>query len=308
MRAFAGCLLGLAVMCLAIAWYLYRPESLLDRRLRQKSTEEYAEEYLERKRKEEKKRRTGVPLLDRLEQQAKKLGLDISGQSFLMILVGACVFLFVVVYSITQQLVLAIAAGALGIYAPKAYLTYKTEARYNTFLKGFDAALVVASSSLRAGASVHQAFQEIADKAEPVVAEEFARVMSAIRLGATPGEALMVLRQRVPGTEVDTFVVTTQSLMRTGGNLADMYMQIASMIVEQREFRDSMRAATTEGRITATVITAMPLLVIWLGVVNPGYFATFTTMPGGRLLLGLCVVSFVIGWLIIRRVLEVQVD
>jgi tight adherence protein B len=309
MKAVMGVLVALAVQCLALAWLSRRPQTLVDRRLTKKSAEEYAAEFLVQAETTERQRKAFVPVYDRLEAEAKRLGLDVSGQAFFLIMLGACVALFVGTYGITRRPILGLAVAVLGVYAPRGYLNYQAQKRYRTFLRQFDAALLLAASSLRAGASVYQAFEEIAGKATPVIAEEFTRVLNGITLGATPGEALTILQRRIPGPEIDMFVVATQSLMKTGGNLADMYTQMASMIVEQREFRESMRASTAEGRMTAWVITLMPIgLLSFVALANPNYFDVFLDGPGGRIILLMCAAAYFVGWFVIRRLLEVQVD
>lgn len=161
MKAFMGVLISLAVQCLFLAWYNRRPQSLLDRRLTRKTAEEYAAEFLAQAQKSQRMRVSFVPLFDRLEAEAKKLGLDLSGQSLLLIMLGACVGLFVTTFSITRSPLLGLAVAALGVYAPRAYLNYKAQKRYRAFLAQFDSALLLAASSLRAGSSVQQAFEEI---------------------------------------------------------------------------------------------------------------------------------------------------
>ncbi len=308
MRPLAAWFVGLAVLSLALWVFNRRPQGLLDRRLRDKDPDEYLAEARQAE-KADKDRRIRVPMIDRLEREARKIGLNVSGQAFALIMVGACMLLYLVAYSITRSPVFGLLGAALGLYAPRLYLDSQAQKRYTAFLRHFDAALLLAASSLRAGSSVQQAFGEIAEKASPVIAQEFLRVMNAVSLGATPGDALEILEERVPGAEIRMFVIATQSLMRTGGNLADVYTQMAGTIVEQREFRDSMKASTAEGRMTAWIITAMPIgLLAIVSIANPNYFDPFMKLPGGRIVLFACAAAYVAGWVAIRRLLQVQVD
>lgn len=308
MKPFMACLMTLSVLSLAL-WILNRrPKSLLDRRLTRKSAEEYAAEIAQGQ-KAEKKNKVRMPMLDRFEKEAKKVGLNVSGQAFFLIMLGACVSLYVATYTITRQPLMGLVAALLGIYAPRIYLNAQAQKRYSAFMRHFDGALLLAASGLRAGMSVQQAFEEVAEKARSVIAQEFARVVNAIRLGATPGDALNILPERVPGAEIQMFVVATQSLMKTGGNLPDVYTQTAGMIVEQREFRESMKASTAEGRMTAWVITLMPVgLLGFVSIANPNYFDPFLQLSGGRMVLLACAAAYGVGWLAIKRLLEVQVD
>lgn len=307
MREFIGVLVALSVLSFSIWLRAYTPKSLMRNRLLGKSVEEYADEFRVKETREQRK--ISVPLLARLEKEAQKLGLGISGQNFALILVGACVSLFVVAYSFTRQPLVGIVAAALGVFAPQMWLRTQAQRRYREFLGKFDAALLLMASSLKAGSSIHQAFVEVAEKGSASVAKEFARVVTGIQLGAAPGDALKILQERVPGAETQMFVIATQSLMRTGGNLPDVYTQMAGMIVEQREFRDSMRASTAEGRMTAWVITLMPIVMLaFVLTANPNYFDPFTNMGGGRMVLFVCASAYAVGWVAIKKLLEVQVD
>lgn len=309
MKYWLGVMAGSAVWCLL--WWLsgFRREGLLEKRLKRPTPEEYALRELERNR-AQARRSMLTGLLERLQREAREVGLRAPGTTVLFLLVGVPVAAFGLTYLLTQNVLAALVCGAAGAFAPEVLVREKRRKRYQEFLSKFDSALLMAASSLQAGASVQQALQEIAEKASPSVADEFVRVMQAIRLGATPGDAVkLVLETRVPGPETKMFVVATQTLMKTGGNLAEVYTQLARMIVEQREFRDAMKAATAENRVTATVLTVLPIASVMLVLMgNPGYFSPFMELPGGQLILFGSVVALAVGWVLIRKILQVQVD
>lgn len=307
MKVWLGIMVAFAVQFFFLCLGNITHASLMAKRLKKMSPEEYAARAADTAKTANPR---SIPVLDRLEREAREVGVKVSWPTVLAVLVGVPVAVFVVCYGITRSVVASLAVSGAGVFAPELLIRRRRRKRYDNFLAKFDAALLMAASALQAGASVQQAFEEIAQKASPVVGEEFMRVVQAMKLGATPGDGVkVVLEGRVPGPETQMFVVATQSLMLTGGNLADVYAQLAAVLVEQREFRDGMKAATGEGRVTATVITVMPVILVALVLIgNPAYFDPLMAFPGGRVLLFACGVAIVVGWAIIRKIMQVQVD
>lgn len=307
MRIWLGIMAAFAVQFFLMWLGNATPASQMARRLKKMSPEDYAAREAEEAK---PARPRSIAALGRLEREAREVGVKAPWPTVLAMFVGVLVAVFVVCYGVTRSVVASLVVSGAGVFAPEVLIRRRRKRRYDNFLAKFDRALLMAASVLQAGASVQQAFEEIAQKASPAVAEEFVRVVQAMRLGATPGDSVgVVLKGRVPGPETQMFVVATQSLMLTGGNLADVYAQLAAMLVEQREFRDAMKAATGEGRVTATVITVMPVVLVMVVLIgNPAYFDPLMAFPGGRALLFACGVAIVVGWAIMRKIMKIQVD
>ena len=93
-----------------------------------------------------------------------------------------------------------------------------------------------------------------------------------------------------------------------GGNLAQILDTTAGMIRERARLQGEISALTAEGRMSATILTGMPII---LGVVvsrmSPGYMDPLFNTPTGLILFCGAVGSTLMGLLVIRKMLAVEI-
>ncbi len=136
--------------------------------------------------------------------------------------------------------------------------------------------------SLRAGLSLEQALETVAEHGNPPVAEEFRRSVEQIKLGLTVPVALQGMARRLQLVDFDIFV-TVVTLHRTmGGNLTMLLDRVAATTRDRNLFRGYFRAATALGRITALfVASAAPLLFLGYALWQPEFVQRFFDSAGG---------------------------
>ena len=128
------------------------------------------------------------------------------------------------------------------------------------------------------------------------MSEELARVVNETRLGRSLPDSLGVTAQRM---QSDDFEWVTQAIainQETGGNLAEVLDQVGKTIRERNEIRRQVKALSAEGRLSAIVLVALPIVIfLVLLVVRPTYFAAFFQNPIGVLALIAAVVLLIVG-------------
>jgi tight adherence protein B len=141
---------------------------------------------------------------------------------------------------------------------------------------------------------------------EPI-ALEFGLVAEEIKFGLDSRSALRNLAERVNNRDIPFFVTAVLIQRETGGNLAELLDMLAVILRERAKFYGKVRAMTSQGRMTANVLALWPAitvaLVSWTG---SDYLEPLFT-PAGRFALFGSIVFVIIGWLIARRLAEVQV-
>ncbi len=200
--------------------------------------------------------------------------------------------------------------GALaGLWAPRWWVARVRHARAEAFGNTLDAALGKMASYLRAGRSLDQAIQLMAEETDGPARTEFQRAGRAISLGATPAEALARVAQRVQSRDFELVVVAVSILTRTGGNLAEVLQKIAQQIQERRLARKAVLATTAQIRITAYTITAMPFaMTLLLRALNPDYFEPLLASGSGQAVLAGCYGAVGLAWVWIRTMMRMEVD
>ncbi|MCR4425001.1 MAG: type II secretion system F family protein [Firmicutes bacterium] len=244
-----------------------------------------------------------------LESEALKAGLNIKGSHFIVVALLAGSGAFLLALGLTGDWRIAVWATLAGALAPRWWLALQKRRRADAFIKQLDGALGVAVSALRAGASLAQAITQVAEAGIDPVSEEFERVDKAVKLGLTPMEAIQRIRDRVDCPDLDLVVVGTQIMTRTGGNLVQVYENAAEMVRERRAFRESMRAYTAQPRLSAAIVSLVPItMTLLVRALNPNYFAPMWRTAGGKAILIMCFMSIVVGWFVVQRAVSVEVS
>ena len=70
---------------------------------------------------------------------------------------------------------------------------------------------------------------------------------------------------------------------QTGGNLSEILSRLAYVIRERFRLKGQVKAASAHGRMTATILTLLPVAtMLGLLVVAPGYLQGKTEDPDGK--------------------------
>ncbi|MGQ0520157.1 MAG: type II secretion system F family protein [Actinomycetota bacterium] len=194
-------------------------------------------------------------------------------------------------------------AVAVGVLLPKVKITRRRKA----FEAQLPEALSLIASSLSAGHTFLRAIQMMTEEAEDPLAEEFARVVYETRLGDPIVDALdrMAIRLEVPDLR---WVVQAIRIQQTvGGKLADMLHTLADFIRSREEVRREVQVLTAEGRISAWVLGALPVgLLFAIQLINPGYAAPFYKGWGLVVLAGTAA-SIATGVAVILKMVKIEV-
>ena len=148
--------------------------------------------------------------------------------------------------------------------------------RSNRRRKAFEAqlpdALTLIASSLSAGHTFLRSVQMMCEEAEPPLADEFARVVQETRLGDPVVDAIDRMADRLDIRDVRWVVQAIRIQQTVGGKLADLLHTLADFIRAREEIRREINVLTAEGRISAYVLAALPVVLFLLvQVISPGY-------------------------------------
>jgi len=103
------------------------------------------------------------------------------------------------------------------------------------------------------------------------------------------------------------FVTALLTQRETGGNLAEILTNLASVIRDRFNVMRQIRVKSAHGRMTGIVLAGLPpTLLVVLMIVNPGYLDIMFHDPRGvRMLVGAALLQ-VIGALIIRKLVRIE--
>ena len=203
---------------------------------------------------------------------------------------------------------LALPAGMLAAFLPLGYILFERARRLKAFEKQFPEVIELLARSVRAGHSFTSGMEIVAtDLAEPV-SGEFRTAFDEQRFGLPMRDALLNLCERVPLVDVRFFVIALLVQKETGGNLAEILDNLSHVIRERFRIAGEVRIRTAQGRLTAGILIAMPIVMLCiLKVINPDYVNVLFLDPWGRNMLVAAACMQVMGAALLWKIVRIHV-
>ena len=245
------------------------------------------------------------PALTRLIKQS---GQDWRATPVVLLSAAAAVVVGWVAFSVTSNLVISVAIGAVVGASPYVTLYVLREIRRRRFEALLPEAVDLMSRGLRAGHSINSVLEMVGNEIGDPVGEEFRALSKEQTLGLPIREAMMNLVDRMPIDDM-RFLATAILLQKeSGGNLAQILDKTTAVIRERARLRGQLRIYTAQGRITGWILCAAPFLMFGLiSVMNHNYEKTLFSTPLGIKMVYGGLVLMVLGVLAIRKIIDVKV-
>jgi tight adherence protein B len=192
--------------------------------------------------------------------------------------------------------------------APFFYVRRKRSTRLKELEEQLPEALDFLARSMRAGHAFSISLEMMSEEMPDPVGMEFRTLFNEQNLGAPIELALRNLTDRVPLLDVRFFASAVMMQRQTGGNLSEILARLAYVIRERFRLKGQVRAVSAHGRMTAGILTAMPICTMFaLLMVAPGYLQGMADDVDGRKLIVGCIVAQVIGNICIRKIIRIKV-
>ncbi|MCD6507128.1 type II secretion system F family protein [Candidatus Poribacteria bacterium] len=159
--------------------------------------------------------------------------------------------------------------------------------------------------SIKAGLSLPQAFQILAEEPSLSISREFMGVVNRIQLGATVQQALEWLNSRIPIPELRLVISVLLIYQDVGGDLSYMLEKTADALRYRIRLKGEIRRSTAQTRLSAVIGVAIPFgLAFFIYNLNPGFLTPLYTTRPGLILLSLGLAMSVTGVMIIYRIVR----
>ena len=235
---------------------------------------------------------------------------------FLMLMVVAVLFVLTLVGAVA--LGFAISAGtllmagcfavALGMVLPLMVIAQRVERRRKKMAEQFPVALDIFVRGLRAGHPVSSALDLLTQEMADPIGSEFGIVTDEVAYGADLRDALQNMADRCDLEDVRMFVVSLSVQNETGGNLAEILENLSKVIRERASMVLMVRALSSEGRMTGTILTALPITAfVALFLLNPPFYLQVAGDPAFTFGFGCLIALYLVGFFTIRRMINIKV-
>jgi tight adherence protein B len=203
----------------------------------------------------------------------------------------------------------------VGFVLPRFWVAQRKSRRLKSFNDQLADTITLIANALRAGASFLQAVEMVVRETRAPMSTEFARVVREVNLGLPFDQALDNMVRRVKSEDLDLMVTAISIQHQVGGNLAEILDSIAFTIRERIRIQGEIRTLTAQQRMSGLVVGLLPVaLFVFLSIIAPSFMAALfdqkiklAGLPAGAVLLGLGGFMMALGFLAIRRIVDIEV-
>lgn len=251
-----------------------------DQRSRSKKVQDSLKELQDKSKKPGKDRPT-------LAQRLSNAGLKTSPKVFLIISISVALFLGLVAFTATSNLLIVGAVvTVVGFGLPRWVLNFLTKRRQSKFILELPNAIDIIVRGVKAGLPLNDCLRMIAAESQEPVRSEFREVIESQAIGVQAAEALERMYTRIPLPEVNFFAITVSIQQNSGGNLSEALTNLSKVLRERKRMAAKIQAMSQEAKASAAIIGSLPVIVMALVyMTSPDYIALLWTERLGHIML-----------------------
>ncbi|OGO19823.1 MAG: hypothetical protein A2Z14_06235 [Chloroflexi bacterium RBG_16_48_8] len=253
----------------------------------------------------------GSNLFDNIAINLAQADLKFRASEFLMLIVLSAVVMTFVGFIISNSLPFAILVGIFGAFFPQIYVARSKTSRLKAFNNQLGDMLNLIVNGLRAGYSTMQAMEAVSKELPAPISVEFRRVIQEMQLGISMEDSLDHLVRRITSDDLDLVITAINVQREVGGNLAEILDVISYTIRERVRIQGEISALTAQGRATAWVISALPIvLVLLLFLINRPYIMQFfnpETRGCGIPIIVLAGIMVITGFVVVQKIVKIDI-
>ena len=251
---------------------------------------------------------------DLLERHGRRSGLahalNLAGMAVepgtfvLRVFLGALVTALVALALMGPALALVV-FGAV-VFLSRLMVRSKGQKRQEAFAAQLPDVLQLLISALRSGFSLPQALDALIQEADEPARSEFERMLAETRVGQDLATAMKATAERMGSADLGWVASAVEINRETGGNLAEVLENVTGTLRERHRLRRQVRTLTAEGRMSAKVLTGLPVALIVGRTLFDSKFRDVMYHNYGLMAMGSCVLSLAIGWIWVHKIIAVK--
>lgn len=198
--------------------------------------------------------------------------------------------------------------AALAAFIQIGVVNFLARRRMRKFEQQLPDTLQLLAGTLRAGYSLPQGLEAVSKEISDPMGYELRRVMTEARLGRELEDALASTAERLDSPDFAWAVMAIAIQREVGGNLNELLMTVSDTMIARERLKGEVAALTAEGKLSAMLLGGLPPalgFIMW--VMNPEYINQLFVTGLGNILLGLAIVSSLIGFAWMKKVITINV-
>ena len=228
--------------------------------------------------------------------------------NLLLLTFGIGVAGFVLPYLFIPILPLDVGIAVAAAAVPVMSLRIRRGRRLKAFNDALPDSIELMARALRAGHSVASAIEVVGEEGGEPVASEFKLIYKQQNFGLPYRDALTQMARRVPSPDLRCVITAMLVQKDTGGNLTEILDRTVHVIRERLRIHGEVRVKTAQGRLTGWILSLLPVFLgVLIGLINPTYAKPMFHDPIGIKLLYVGGGMLIIGGLVIRKIVNIEV-
>lgn len=241
-------------------------------------------------------------MLIEVDQRRLKIMLNLASYGL-----GA-VFFLLLWPNIIPGLILGGIVVVVGWTIPKVLVQNMWEKRSTRLVDQMVDGLTIMANGIRAGQSITQAMDRVVENMSGPFPQELGLILNKVRLGMSVEDSIAEFAERIQRQDVQMFATAILVLKETGGNLAETFTTIVTVIRERQKVEKKVQALTAQGTMQAIIITLVPfVLILMFFMIDPAYILPLFTKPLGWFFLLLMVGLQAIGLVMMKKIVTIKV-
>ncbi len=169
-------------------------------------------------------------------------------------------------------------------------------------------AMVTFSSAVKAGLSLPQALDILANQCPRPVREEFAQIVGEYQMGKPLERTLLEAKARLKSENFALFAAALLASRKSGGALNETVDRIAHSVLELQRLERKIMVETAQARRSAVYMAMVPavILVVYFFVDPENTTLLFTTVPG-QIILSAAVALNIIAYVWAQAILRTDI-
>jgi tight adherence protein B len=166
-------------------------------------------------------------------------------------------------------------------------------------------ALDVVNRAIKAGHPVVSAVQLASSEMGDPIGSEFGLVVDETTYGLEFKDALRNFADRTGSGDAQFFAVSVGIQSETGGNLAEILEGLAEVIRGRITLAKKVKALASEGRMSAYILSALPILMIaFFAIVSPNFYTDKFADPIFWPVVVVVALVYLAGWFMMQRIIN----
>ncbi|MBM79047.1 MAG: hypothetical protein CMJ78_00440 [Planctomycetaceae bacterium] len=213
---------------------------------------------------------------------------------------------FMVVWILAGSIVFGVTAAALLICLPWYLLKRMAEQRRLQIEDQLADAMVSLSSAIRAGLSLAQAMDILAQQCPQPISQEFQQMVGEYQLGKPLERCLSEAKERLKSENFALFAAAMEASRKSGGRLNQTVERIARSVRELQRLERKIVSETAQARASAFYMALAPfaVLAIYYFIIDPLATERLFTTFIGQLMLCFALILNLVAYLWARQILN----